>query len=348
MTRLASSFLVLLVVLAGYAAPRTATAAADSTPADSVRILRLDSYHLEFAWSGEIRRGVLDGLKDSGYEPDDTNIIFDERYLDTKRNTSEEYFEQISEETIAYIRETKPDVVIVSDDNATRMIVQPMREDGINFVILGLNGKPEEYELEDSPYVTAVLERPHAAEMMGWIEKVFGEGTRISILAEDSLTSERMFGDGSVEATIKATSIELVDLTKTNDYEAWQDYVKAAPDNSDVLFLGAYSTLRGPEDEVIEPLAALQWTLENSEIPVMGFWEEAVHVGTLGGPIISGYTQGYEAAVRAAKILDGVSPQEIGFSAPPRGKLMINRHAVEKWSVKIPLDLLEVSEIVER
>ena len=79
----------------------------------------------------------------------------------------------------------------------------------------------------------------------------------------------------------------------------------------------------------------------------MGFWEEAVHIGTLGGPIISGYTQGYEAGVRAAMILDGTPPSEIGFSIPPRGKLMLNRNAVEQWNVEVPLDLLEVSEIVE-
>jgi ABC-type uncharacterized transport system substrate-binding protein len=238
-------------------------------------------------------------------------------------------------------------LVIVNDDNATRLVVQPMRDEGVSFVILGLNGAPAEYELEGSANVAGILERPHAAEMAEWIERVFGDDSRISVLAEESLTTDRMFGDGSVEETIEATSVEIVDMNFTNDFTAWQDYVNAADETSDVLFLGAYSTLRGENGEVVEPLATLTWTLENSEIPVMGFWEEAVHIGTLGGPIISGYTQGYEAAVLAARVLDGTSPGEIGFIVPPRGKLMVNRNAVEQWDVEIPLDLLEVSEIIE-
>lgn len=344
-------FLIVLI-LVGCAPQPTPTPQPTPPPpteaaqAEPIHILRLDSNHAEFAWSGEIRRGVIEGLKANGYEVDGVKVILEDRYLDTKRNTTQEYFDQISAETIAYIKETRPDIVIVNDDNATRLVVQPMRDEGVRFMLLGINGKPEEYELVGSPNVAGVLERPHAEEMMGWIEKVFGETARISILAEESLTSERMFGDGSVEATIKATSIQFVDLTRTNDFAAWQEYVKQAAETSDVLFLGAYSTLREANDKVVEPLAALNWTLENSKIPVMGFWEEAVHVGTLGGPIISGYTQGYEAAVRAANALDGTALDEIGFSAPPRGKLMINQKAMDQWGVKIPLDLMEVSEIV--
>ncbi len=345
--------IIMIVVLVGCAAqptptpqPTPAPTPTETAQAEPIRILRLDSNHAEFAWSGEIRRGVLDGLKANGYEVDGVKVILEDLYLDTKRNTTQEYFDKIGAETIAHIRETQPDIVIVNDDNATRLVVQPMRDEGFKFMLLGLNGKPEEYELVGSPNVAGVLERPHAEEMMGWIGKVFGETARISILAEESLTSERMFGDGSVEATIKATSIQFVGLTRTNDFAEWQDYVKQAAETSDVLFLGAYSTLREANDKVVEPLAALKWTLENSQIPVMGFWEEAVHVGTLGGPIISGYTQGYEAAVRAAKVLDGTPIGDIGFSAPARGKLMINRQAMDKWNVKVPLDLMEVSEIV--
>jgi ABC-type uncharacterized transport system substrate-binding protein len=331
----------------GTPTPQPSPEPTQAAQADPIRILRLDSNHAEFAWSGEIERGVLQGLADNGYEVDGENVVFDVFYLDTKRNTTPEYFEHIGEEAISYIRETQPNLVIVNDDNATRLVVQPMRDEGIPFVILGLNGSPEEYELDGSPNAAGVLERPHAEEMMGWIELVFGEESRISFLAEDSLTTERMFGDGSVAQTVEATTVQLVDMTYTNDFTAWQAYVNDVSETSDVLFLGAYSTLRGENGEIIEPLEALTWTLEHSDIPVMGFWEEAVHIGTLGGPIISGYTQGYEAAVLAARVLDGTSPGEIGFSVPPRGKLMVNRHAVAQWDVEIPLDLLEVSEIVE-
>jgi ABC-type uncharacterized transport system substrate-binding protein len=78
----------------------------------------------------------------------------------------------------------------------------------------------------------------------------------------------------------------------------------------------------------------------------MGFWEEAVHIGTPGGPIIFGYVQGYEAAICAVEVLKGAVPGDIDFSVPARGKLMVNRAGAEHWNVEIPVNLLEVSEII--
>jgi ABC-type uncharacterized transport system substrate-binding protein len=351
MTRKLLVLLVMVMALVGCrpqvstSQPQTSQTATQAPTNKSVKLLRLDSNHAEFAWSQEIRRGVLQALSENGYTLDE-NLVLDERYLDSKRQTSPEYLERIATETIAYIRETKPDLVIVNDDTASRLVVQPMRTEGIPFVILGLNGKPEQYELDESDYVTGILERPHVKEMMDWIEQVFGDESRVSFLAEDSITTDGMFNDGSVEAAVKASEVEFVGLTRTNEFEAWQEFVRNAPETSDVLFLGAYASLRRPNGEAVEPLEALQWTLENSEIPVMGFWEEAVHIGTLGGPIISGYFQGYEAALRAVEVLKGTAPGDMPFSVPARGKLMVNRSGADHWKVEIPVNLLEVSEIV--
>jgi ABC-type uncharacterized transport system substrate-binding protein len=354
--------LLLLVLMAAFISAACATQSSSSVEptaasqltaesqqnatADPIRILRLDSYHVEFPWSQQIHNGVLAGLKDNGFEVDNQKVIFDEFYMDTKRNTSKEYFAEISAKTIEYIRTTKPDVVIASDDNAASLVVQPMRQEGIPFVILGLNGTPENYEFDNTANVTAVLERPHIQEMMDWIEQVFGERTRIAFLAEDSITTERMFGDGSIEQTVKDSANQFVEIHITSDYTDWQAYVEAAKANTDILYLGAYASLKQADGAAVEAVNALQWTLDNSEVPVMGFWEEAVHTGTLGGSVISGSTQGYAAGVKAAMILNGTPTSEIPHSIPPRGKLIINEDAMAKWSVQVPVELLEVSEIV--
>jgi ABC-type uncharacterized transport system substrate-binding protein len=80
---------------------------------------------------------------------------------------------------------------------------------------------------------------------------------------------------------------------------------------------------------------------------VVAIWEFSVQEGALGGAVISGETQGTEAGLAAARILNGDSPQNIGFVAPKRGKLTINWAAAQRWSVNFPLDLLEVSHIYE-
>jgi ABC-type uncharacterized transport system substrate-binding protein len=324
--------------------PTEAVAAAE----EPLRVLRLDSYHIEFAWSYEIQQGVLQALADNGYDTETDAVVFDEFFMDTKRNTGDDYFEQIAEETMEYIRETQPDVVIANDNNAARLVAAPMRDEGVNFVLVGYNGDPAALELTDSAYIAGVLERPHMEEMSAWIEQVFGEETRVAMLADGSETSEAMLvEDTGLVDTVNETSLEVVDVSLINDYAEWQEHVKAADEMTDILFLGPYATLRDENDDAVEAADALEWTLENSPVPVMGFWEEGVHLGMLGGSVISGYVQGYDAGVKAAEILGGAEAGDIGFSVPPRGKLMISRSAMERWDIDIPLDLLEVSEIIE-
>jgi ABC-type uncharacterized transport system substrate-binding protein len=156
-----------------------------------------------------------------------------------------------------------------------------------------------------------------------------------------------MFGDGVIQQAVEDSPLVFVSLTSTTDLDAWQEFVLDAQNNADVLFLGAYAALQDADGNPTEAVETLLWTLENSEIPVMGFWEEAVHDGTLGGSVISGYVQGYESAERAIALMTGTPASELPHSAPPRGKLIINQTAMEKWGVQVPLDLLEVSEIVQ-
>jgi len=345
MSRKASSLVAVLLIFVVTSLSGMVTLA--QTDDDPIRILRLDSYHPEFPWSAQIELGVLAALEDNDYVVDGESVIFDVFFMDTKRNTSEAYFEQISEETIAYIRETEPDIVIANDDNAASLVAYPLRDEDVRFVLLGVNGTPEGYEFDGSITIAGVLERPHISQITAWIEQVMGEGTRISIIAEDSPTSDRMFGDELIQDTIRESNNELVDVIFTDSYEDWQDYVLSADEITDVLLIGAYATLRDENDETVEPVDVLLWTVSNSPVPVMGFWEEAVHDGTLGGPMISGYNQGYEAAERAIMILEGTPVSEIGFTVPARGKLMINRNAVEQWGVEVPLNILEVSEVIE-
>src|SRR5690606_38400784 len=153
--------------------------------------------------------------------------------------------------------------------NAARLVVQPLKDGDIPFVLLGVNGTPEQYEFDADSNVCGILERPHTAEMMTWIEVVFGEGTKITILAEDSPTSDRMFGDGIVADTIGESSVELVDIIRTSDYEEWQGLVQNIDETSQVLYLGSYAALQTDSGDPVQTLDALTWTLENSPVPVM-------------------------------------------------------------------------------
>jgi ABC-type uncharacterized transport system substrate-binding protein len=314
-----------------------------SATSEPYRILRLDSYHPEYAWTFDINRGLLEALADAGWQEGEDYVI-DYFYMDTKRNTTPEYFETIAEEAIAYIENNAPDIVIGSDNNAVRLVMQPLLETGIPMIFAGLNDEPETYGMATADNVTGVLERVYIDETFSWIQNVFGEDARITALFDESVTSE-VYADDLRQI---AEEIGITNLTihRTNEYETWQSLVSTEADTSDVYLVGTYHTIR-ENDESINEDEVMAWTVQNSEIPIVPFWEFSMPLGVLGGSVISGYTQGFETGIMAQQILTGTSPADIPIITPQRGKLIINMSAIERWSVDIPLELLELSEIVE-
>jgi hypothetical protein len=57
--------------------------------------------------------------------------------------------------------------------------------------------------------------------------------------------------------------------------------------------------------------------------------------------------QAQAAVEKAIRILDGESPAAVGIDAPERGKLMLNTSAIARWHLTVPLDLIEISALVE-
>ncbi|MBN1963946.1 MAG: hypothetical protein JW910_04835 [Anaerolineae bacterium] len=314
---------------------------------EPARVLVLHSYDSGYLWEQELNQGILAGLNEGGYSNGIGNLVMDYFWMDTKRNTSPEYFSQIAEAATQRILDTRPDVVIATDNNAIRLVLQPWTEEGIPFVYAGLNDAPRNYELEDRPNVTGVLERAHIAQTLDWIKLVLPEAKRLTFLADDSITTAAYLTEVQMQLA-GSTDFTVVGIYKTNSNTEWQRIVEEAQQTSDVLLLGTYTTLRDNNDRPISSTVLMGWTINHSSIPIVPLWEFGVQEGGLGGPVISGYTQGYEAALKAVQILNGTPAGDIPVSAPQRGKLTLNMVAARRWNVEFPLDLLEVSTVYDQ
>jgi ABC-type uncharacterized transport system substrate-binding protein len=236
-------------------------------------------------------------------------------------------------------------VVIANDNYAVRLVVQVMDEEGIPFVYCGLNDSPATYGLVNNPNVTGVLERAHITGTFDWIERVFGPDARLTLLFDTSVTTDAYIVD--VNRQLAESPFAGASVYDTDSYEEWQNIALAAAEDSDVIVLGTYHTLRDANDEPVNENVALTWLTENSTIPVVPFWEFSIPYGALGGEVISGEVQGYEAAQLAAQILNGTSPGNLDVVTPERGKLILNEAAVAHWNVPIPDDLRAESELYE-
>lgn len=333
--------LALLLCLILPLAAGAAAHAQDAPP----RVLMLHSYHAEYRWEQELILGVTAGLLESGYAVDDGAVTLDHFWMDTKRHNSPDYLATIVGEARDYILETRPDVVIATDNNAIEMVVATWPDESVPFVYAGLNNDPDEIDgLTGRPNITGVLERIHVAESMEWVATVFPDAQLVAVLSDSSHTAIVSAGDMRT-ALHESDRFLGAHMFSTNSYVEWKNLVSSISAVYDVLLVGLYQTLHDERGVVLEGVDVMAWTVENSAIPVVSLWDMGVIEGGLGGSVISGEAQGYEAGLMAARILQGESPQDIAVTMPRRGKLVLNSAAVQHWNVQIPLDLIEVSTI---
>lgn len=307
-------------------------------------ILHLDSYHAEYLWSQNLTAGIEAGLSEFGYDVNSPQVLFQHFYMDTKRNTSPEYLEEIAQQAIDAILQSPPDVVIVTDENAIRRVILPLKDSGVPFVFSGLNGDPDTLGLVASQHVTGVLERIHIEESLNWIHRVFPDAERVLGIYDDSVTTSSYFN--TIEAGI-ADSIFAQHATfrRTNSFAEWQSFVLDEVNAQDVMLLGTYHTLHDEAGQAVHEDDVIAWTLDHSPGPIVALWEFGVYQGALGGSVISGESQGYEAGRLAAQILNGAAPSDLPIVTPPRGRLMLNSDALQRWNVTIPLNLVEISTV---
>jgi hypothetical protein len=98
------------------------------------KILYIDSYHAAYPWSAGITAGIQ---KIMSPRHDVELKIF---RMDTKRNQSEEFKKAAALKAKALIESWQPDVVIASDDNASKYLIVPYYKDGtLPFVFCGVN-----------------------------------------------------------------------------------------------------------------------------------------------------------------------------------------------------------------
>ena len=90
--------------------------AASESSYEGKKILYINSYHIGYEGSDPITESIQGVLKNY---PIELKIV----YMDTKRNSSEEFSKAAALKARAVIEEFRPDVVIASDDNASKYLI---------------------------------------------------------------------------------------------------------------------------------------------------------------------------------------------------------------------------------
>ncbi len=301
----------------------------------SEKVLLIFSYHPEHPWVVEETRGAEDIFEERGVE-------IEKFYLDTKRNTSTEWKEEVAEEAMRKIDDFKPDLVIVFDDNACELVAKEYIGESLPFVFCGMNGEPEDYGFP-AQNITGVIERHHLEATIELLRRLVPDVEKLAIMSDDSPTSQAFI----TRVRNIIPPVEISEFYTTNDFDAWKAEVNRLQTNVDAIGIYVYHTIKeNSEEQSLPPEDVLGWTLENSELPGFAFSDFTVRDGVLCGVTVSGYEQGMTAAEIAIRILNGETPADIPIKCPEEGTPMINEIRAEELNIEIPADVLEEVEIL--
>ena len=299
------------------------------------RILVLQSYDPDYAWSREIATGIQRVL---GGKP---GYSIRQHYMDTKRHPWPDFMVRAGVHARRIIDEWHPDVVIAVDDDAQEHVMKHYaNHPRIRIVFAGLNGDIDDYGYRRASNVTGILER------IPWY------AIRDALLASDLRLAKRELrllhlGDGSRSsledvADLKRFNwapLELVTVRHASSFAEWKSAVELAPAEADVILIGNYRQLAAApgSKDFADPRQLVKWTEANAMLPLIGF---KVAYGEEGGAIAissSPYEQGEVAARMALQILEkNVAPREIPVQHGRQFVVSVDDAGLKSQGLRLP------------
>ena len=304
------------------------------------KVLYVDSYNRDIPWVREIMTGMTDAFR---IEMDDYELtespaglvnlrIF---HMDTKNNKAEDYIKQSAVQAREIIEEWKPDVVIASDDNASKYLIAPyFIGDALPFVFCGVNWDASVYGFP-AENITGMVEVQLIDQI---IEKLspYGKGTRIGFIKGESLSSLK---EG--ENFQKMLGYRIIQKFAV-DFEDWKRQFIEIQQEADILLVGNLDDV-GDWDKDADSLK--RFMVGHTVIPT-GAWDPWMSESVLITIAQTGREQGKWAAETALRILDGVPPSQIPIAKNKMATVYLNMALANKMNIRFPMELLDTSHLV--
>ena len=287
----------------------------------SKRVLFIDSYHQTYSWSAGITAGARSILDPMGIEMK----VFS---MDSKRNVDEAFIKQAALNAKAEINAWQPDLVIASDDNASKYIIEPYYKNvDLPIVFCGVNWDASVYGY---PYqnATGMEEVSLIAQLPDELER-YAEGHKLGILSGNVLSDRK-----NVTNYTSKAGVVFAQRIFVNTVEQWQEAYLRLQDEVDMLIIENSKSISGWENETMH-----QFVLEQTKIPT-GTTQARMIPYVLLGFLQVPEEQGQYAATIALRILSGQSPNSIPIVNNQQVKATVNMDLAEKLGVIFEIDFL--------
>jgi len=253
-------------------------------------------------------------------------------YMDTKRFSLERYYLSFLEFLYVKYGPKKPDMVIASDDNAFRFVLQYHETlfGKTPIVFLGVNNFSDEMIRGKEDYITGVIQYAEVKETIKLALRLHPHTKTVAVLADASPT-----GQGYIEAVKKIESdfrgLQFFYINgKEHTTQEMLQIVEALPYDSLLLFCiwvkdkaGKYSPLPVLYPEITR----------RSPVPVYGIVDHMLDYGVIGGKVQSPVYHGREAARMAARILKGEDVANIPVLKRSTNVFMFDWRSLKRWGI---------------
>lgn len=291
------------------------------------KVLYVNSYHAEFPSAVRHTTTIRRLFAKTGVE---LRI----EYMDTKRNTSEDYKNSAALQVKRIIDSWKPDVVIASDDNASKYLVMRYYKDAaLPIVFFGVNWSVEKYGY---PYsnVTGQIEVSHVKQLIDAL-RTYAGGEKVAILTGDVLTDRK-----SIEHYKKIPGVELDQEVYVNNKADWKARFLELQETADMLILRSKAGVADWDDARME-----EFILANTRIPTGTVNLAMIHFTLLA--LTKDNTEFGEYAVRTAQdILNGKALSDIPITQNKRARVFLNMELARKMGVKFHMEMIDRATFV--
>jgi len=297
---------------------------------ENKKVVYVNSYHPGHPSSDEIMESVLMSFPADSFE---VNYFI----MDTKRNPSEEYIQERAAQISDSIKNLKPDILIVSDDNAVKYLVNPyFAGTDLPVVFCGVNVSASQYNLP-AGQVTGMLEILPLAELLELTRSYYPGMSDLLILTENTTTSrkQQQMLDTLFDRLELNVSYEMI-----NDFESWKLAFITAADSYDAIYMPTNGAILGWDDD-----EAVRHVKEYIKVPLLTCEDFMMPYVVLGVTKIAS-EHGTWAASTAKRILLGNLPSDIPVTRNQQSVTWLNSSLADQIGFHPDSSLVKQAKMV--
>ncbi|MGE4292109.1 MAG: ABC transporter substrate-binding protein [Desulfovibrio sp.] len=294
-------------------------------------VLVIHSYHPDLPWTGQCDQGIENALGKVAQ--------LDHVYLDTKRIPESEFAAQ-AEAAMDTFRRLDPDLVMIGDDNALRLLGPRIAESGKPVVFFGINNNPRKYFEKNIPAnVTGVLERVPLFPWLRHLIRIIPAPKTAFVLMDDSPTSRALVEVNFMDRKQVVIDGVRVDYALAKNWTEWKQRILTS-DSHDFITMPVYHNLKDASGVHVPVESVIRWTSEHSTVPIFAYQDYAVgDDGTVGAYVIFGEQHASLAALMARDILEGKMPSLPTTSMDQQGQFFFNKKQLARFGLTLPEDI---------